>query len=131
MANGTRDPIDVPRNFTITTQERLRAIASGPPPFALRLRRIEDLTAAILGAIAEHEAAEGPLPDTAALPGRIRRDIEQLNVLIDNHNRYYPIEARLPIDLHTRQLMDWGQPWVPRPPVTAEALIAASRRVSV
>ena len=117
----------LPRNFTITTAERMRALA-GPPPYALRLRRIEDLEAAILRALSEHEAQQGAPLDAAALPTIIQLKIDQLNALIGDHNRYYPIEARLRIDVRTRQLMDWDRPWVPMAAVTAEALLARSRR---
>ncbi len=32
-----------------------------------------------------------------------------LNELIDKHNRYYPIEANLPIDVRTGRLLDRGR----------------------
>jgi len=60
----------------------------------------------------------------------VRRQIEQLARLIDNHNRYYPIEANLPIDVRSSQLMDWGKPWAPTPAPSAEALIARARAVA-
>lgn len=118
----------LPRNFTITTEERMRALAAGPPAYARRLRRIEDLEAAIVVAMAKHEAESGELLDAAALPDLIGRRLEEMNRLIDDHNRYYPIEAGLRIDLRTRRLMDWGEPWVPRPKASAEGLIAAARK---
>lgn len=121
----------LPRNFTITVEERMRALAAGPPAYARRLRRIEDLEAAIVLAMAEHEDEPGAPLDAAALPEPIRRKLEQLNRLIDDHNRYYPIEAGLRIDLRTRRLMDWGEPWEPTPPMAAEALIARARRKKV
>jgi hypothetical protein len=117
----------LPRNFTLTTEDRLRALASGPPAFSLRLRRIELLEEAVVKAIADHAAETGALPDAATLPFPVRRDVERLNRLIDDHNRYYPIEARLPMDVRTRRLMDGGTPWAPMPHVTAEALVAAAR----
>ncbi|APR85298.1 Hypothetical protein A7982_10647 [Minicystis rosea] len=117
----------LPRNFTITTAEQMRALA-GPPPYALRLRRIEDLEAAILATIAAHEAKQGAPLDAARLPTIIQLKIDQLNALIGDHNRYYPIEARLRIDVRTRQLMDWDRPWVPMAMVTAKALLARARR---
>lgn len=115
-----RESAVLPRNFTITVEERMRALAAGPPAYARRLRRIEDLEAAIVRELAE---SDEPL-DAARLPEPIGRKLEQLNRLIDDHNRYYPIEKCLRIDLHTRRLMDWGEPWEPMAMVTAEALIA-------
>lgn len=117
----------LPRNFTITTEERLRALASGPPPYALRRRRIEDLEASILRKLKVLLAkARAPL-NAAALPFSVRCDISELNRLIDDHNRYYPIEANLPIDLRTAKLIDWGELWVPEPKVSAEDLLAKAR----
>jgi hypothetical protein len=120
----------LPRNFTLTLEERLRALAGGPPAFAIRRRRIEDLEAAIVRALSEHEAKAGAPLDAAALPYAVAREIDRLNRLIHDHNRYYPIEARLPMDLRTGQIMDWGEPWVPMPPASAEALVAAARAVT-
>jgi hypothetical protein len=123
---GTAVP---PCNFTLTLEERLRALGGGPPAFAVRRRRIEDLGEAIVRALCRHEAKAGAPLDPAALPLLVRREIERLNRLIDDHNRYYPIEARLPMDIRTGELMDWGEPWVPLPPVSAEALVAAARAI--
>jgi hypothetical protein len=121
-----RSSATVPRNFTLPLEEKLRALAAGPPPYALRLRRIEDLEAAIVRALAAHEAASGPV-DEAVLPGPIAADLEKLDRLIEDHNRYYPIEKRLPIDVRTRRLMDWGEPWAPMPRADVQALLVAAR----
>lgn len=120
----------LPRNFTLTVEERLRAIAGGPPAFALRRRRIEDLEAAIVRAIVTYAGKAGAPPEAGTLPFTIKRDIDRLNRLIDDHNRYYPIEARLRMDLRTGQLMDWGEPWIPTPPVSVETLLAAARAIT-
>ncbi|MFT3767178.1 MAG: hypothetical protein QM820_16900 [Minicystis sp.] len=125
-----RETAVLPRNFTITTAERMRALAAGPPAYSRRLRRIEDLQAAIVRSIVEEDAkGEGQI-DPSALPTAIERDLGRLNQLIDDHNRYYPIEASLRIDLRTRRLMDWGEPWVPMPKVTIEVLLATARGIS-
>ena len=58
------------------------------------------------------------------LPDAVKRDIERMNRLIDDHNRYYPIEANLPIDVRTRRLIERGAPWRPLPVVTAADLLA-------
>lgn len=114
-----------PRNFTLSVADRMRALAAGPPAFSRRLRRIEDLTAAIVSAL----EACAPV-EVAALPERIRRDVARLNGLIDDHNRYYPIEARLPMDVRTAQRMDLGEPWTPMPHVTIEALLSTLSAVA-
>ena len=121
------------RNFTISAHERIAALVAGPPPYARRLRRIEDLTAKIIRDLAQHEAWASQADEVDAQANErtlraIRRDLDRLNALIDDHNRYYPIEKRLPIDLRTRQLIDWGEPWVPMAKVELETLVEAARR---
>ncbi len=52
------------------------------------------------------------------------RALERLNDLIDRHNRWYPIEANLPIHARTGALLDRdGQPWRPLPSVSADDLV--------
>jgi hypothetical protein len=100
-----------PRNFGLSVEERLRAYAAGPPGYLLRRRRIEDLEARLLGKV----AAAGV---DAARSAEIAAELARLNELIDRHNRWYPIEANLPIDVRTRRLLDRGTPWRPLPPVS-------------
>jgi hypothetical protein len=91
-----------------TLESYLRS-AGGPLPYMARLRRIEDETA-------RHErelaAARGGLERAyAGQPERLERvwaialshwDFSVVNDLIERHNRWYPIEARLPMDPRTR-----------------------------
>ena len=46
------------------------------------------------------------------------------NDLIGRHNRYYPIEANLPIDVRSGKLLERGAPWRPLPAVTMDELLA-------
>ena len=108
-----------PRNFTLSVEERLRAYAAGPPGYLLRRRRIEDLEAALLGKI-----AAAAVPAEAAASRELTAELARLNDLIARHNRYYPIEANLPIDVRTRRLLDRGAPWQPLPAVTSADLLA-------
>ncbi len=41
-------------NFTIATEERVRAIANGPPAYVRRKRAIEDLEEGLLRVLVEH-----------------------------------------------------------------------------
>jgi hypothetical protein len=119
------DTVAPPRNFTLSAAERLQAYAQGPPRYMRRRRRIEDLEARLIATIA---AAEAPA-ETAASP-EVTAELALLNDLIARHNRYYPIEANLAIDVRTRRLIDRGGPWRPLPSVTAADLLtraAASR----
>jgi hypothetical protein len=125
--------IDPPRNFKISTEERIRALAAGAPAWALRKRRIED-------AIAKYERTLRDVQDALVVAGataeRIeakllekakRFDIAKTNALIETHNRYYPIEANLPIDPRTGDYLQLGRLWKRELLVTAEALVAIVR----
>jgi hypothetical protein len=112
MARETAAP---DRNFTLATEERVRAVVAGPPAFVRRLRIIEDLEAAIarLLALGEHER-------------QARWLLERLNDLVSRHNRYYPVEANLAMDPRTGELVDRdGKHWKPMP---ARALDDLRRR---
>jgi hypothetical protein len=81
----------------------------GPLPYMLRLREIAELTA-------EHERqlalawrglAAAHAGDEAEFARTWRRRVErwrfdEVNDLIDRHNRFYPAEARLPMDVRRR-----------------------------
>jgi hypothetical protein len=94
--------------FTVSTDEIARAIVSGPPRYATRRRRIE---AEIDRLLADARATWRALAEEhAGRPARFARawetwiaelDLATLNKLIDANNRYYPIEARLPVDIRT------------------------------
>ncbi len=110
------------RNFQVPLAERIRAMG-GPPAYIARKRSIEDFEAAFVRrlrdalAISEERA-------TTALRGS---EIERLNHLIETHNRYYPIEANLPISSKTGELLLWGEPWRPLAPWTLERLLEVAR----
>jgi hypothetical protein len=110
-------------NFTISVAERARAIVTGPPPWSLRLRRIEDLQKAIVSALRAMRAEGDPIDP---FPRALERRLEMLNALVCAHNAYYPIEANLPRDLRTGRLMDMGEPWEPMEAFTAEALLGVA-----
>lgn len=113
------DTASPPRNFTLTVEERLRAYAQGPPGYMRRRRRIEDLEARLI------QKLMGPHPFVeVATSAEFVAEIDLLNDLIAQHNRYYPIEANLPIDVRTRRLIERGAPWRPLPVVTAADLLA-------
>lgn len=108
------------RNFTLTTEERVQAIVTGPPAWARRRKRIEDLSEQI---VALHREGKGR---------EVTKALAELGKLVQAHNTYYPIEANLPLDPETSRLMDLGVPWKPLPRPTLEALLAeAARKESV
>jgi hypothetical protein len=122
-------------NFTVSTEERVGAIAKGPPAFARRRRAIEDLEEAIVRALVQlccdaasrgADVAEQAAHARRAAPGRA---IGRLGDLVARHNRWYPIEANLPMDPRTGQLLERsGEPWRPLGPVTLDDLLARAVR---
>jgi hypothetical protein len=117
------DTVAPPRNFTLSLEDRLRAYAQGVPGYMRRRRRIEDLEAKLIEKLAAAAA-----PAEAAATADVVADLALLNDLIDRHNRYYPIEAQLAVDVRTRRLVERGAPWRPLPSVTAADLLARARR---
>jgi hypothetical protein len=112
-----------PRNFTLSLEERLRAYAQGVPSYIRRLRRIEDLEARLILKLGAAGSVAAALAEA-----EIVDELAQLNDLIARHNRYYPIEANLPIDVRSGRLLERGAPWRPLPSVTAADLLARAGR---
>ncbi|HEY1959862.1 MAG TPA: hypothetical protein VGH28_29845 [Polyangiaceae bacterium] len=108
------------RNFTLTTAERVGAIVTGAPAWARRRKSIEDLSVQI---VELHRAGEARLA---------KKKLAELVKLVQSHNTYYPIEANLPLDPETSQLLELGEPWKPMPTPTLESLLeeAAARERS-
>jgi hypothetical protein len=81
----------------------------GPLPYMVRLREIEVETCAHEEALDRSwwELAEECATDPEAFERRWRRraarwDFGSVNDLIERHNRFYPIESRLPMDVRRR-----------------------------
>ena len=84
------------RNFRPDATSYLASLG-GPRPYMVRLRQIAALTAEHEQALAEaYEAREGPSAWRALAKSW---DFGDVNDLIERHNRWYPVEARLPMDL--------------------------------
>ena len=98
------------RNFRPTEQSYLVALG-GPLPWMRRLREIEDavernerrLEEAWREAAAESGDAQAFAESWLAVAGAWRFD--EVNDLIDRHNRFFPAEARLPMDPRTRDFV--------------------------
>ena len=82
------------RNFSSDAGAYLASLG-GPLPYMTRLREIASLTARYERELArEYETLD---PD--AWRAYVERlDFGEVNELIDRHNRWFPIEARLPMD---------------------------------
>lgn len=124
------DSVDPPRNFTLTTEERVRAMTIGVPAYAARKRKLEDREAEMIAALVElHDTLTGkrvpPEDVRRAVEARAREfNLAKLNAIVDAHNRYYPIEANLRIDPRTGGYLIFGHPWSPEPPWSVERLLA-------
>ncbi len=90
-----------PRNFRPDPESAVRALG-GPLVWMRRLRAIED-------AIDQHERqleAAWRATDPADWPTVAREwDFSAINALIERHNRFFPAEARLPMDPRTRDFV--------------------------
>jgi hypothetical protein len=83
------------------------ASLGGPLPYMQRLRTIEAETERHLALLAD--AYEEHRDDPAGWRRFAERwDFTGVNELIERHNRYYPIEARLPMDPRTRDFVKVG-----------------------
>ncbi|MDQ3102969.1 MAG: hypothetical protein M3Q53_03920 [Actinomycetota bacterium] len=85
------------RNFTSDAGSYFASLG-GPLPYMARLREIEVLVARHELALAERQATTDPADWPAVAEQWI---FAEVNELIDRHNRWYPMEARLPMDPRT------------------------------
>jgi hypothetical protein len=90
------------RNFRPAADGYLAALG-GPLPYMLRLREIEAMTAAHESALAAaREELEADVP-AEGVPDAWRAmasawSFDEVNDLIERHNRWYPVESGLPMD---------------------------------
>jgi hypothetical protein len=114
MMKDSNESASPPRNFTITTAERIHAMAIGAPAWSRRLKRIEDLSALVV--------------KLARAGRRVQAEarLKEIHKLVEDHNRYYPTEANLPFHPLTSQQLDGDGPWRPMPLPTIESLLAAA-----
>ena len=94
------------RNFRPAADGYLAALG-GPLPYMLRLREIDALTAAHVVALEDAWHDLGAREQRADRFARRwqrtvqRWSFDEVNDLIDRHNRWYPVESRLPMDPRT------------------------------
>lgn len=98
--------------------DRYLAALGGPLPYMRRLRLIEQETDEHLARLAEARAAYEGDPDgwRAVAAGW---NFAAVNELIERHNRYYPIEARLAMDPRSRDFVEVGGRSYRREPLDA------------
>jgi hypothetical protein len=121
---------DPPRNFSLPAEDRIRAIAIGVPAWSARKRRIEDTEAGLVDALValfDANLAAGAATDDARARMRSRAasiDLAKLRALVAAHNRWFPIEANLPIDPASSRYLVHGRPWTPEPEPAHDRLVA-------
>ena len=88
--------------------ETYLAATRGPLPYMLRLREIEQRTEAheielrnAWHALADECGADRQRFRETWLQEATREAFDEVNDLIDRHNRWYPVESRLPMDPRT------------------------------
>jgi hypothetical protein len=101
------------RNFRPAEDSYVVALG-GPLPYMVRLREIAEQTALHEEALrtAWHELAgvdRDPASFSSAWTAAVEAwSFDEVNDLIDKHNRYYPAESRLPMDPRTRTFATVG-----------------------
>ena len=104
----TGRPLPVRARFGRPTAEAYLTATRGPLPYMLRLREIEqgiaDLEAALRDAwktLANARAGDQIRFRSEWIARVEALTFDDLNDLIDRHNRWYPVESRLPMDPRT------------------------------
>ena len=93
------------RNFKPEADNYVASLG-GPRPYMQRLRQIEADTERHLERLAEAYAESH---DAEAWRRTAERwNFSEVNDLIDRHNRWYPLEARLPMDPRSRDFVKIG-----------------------
>ena len=87
--------------------DRYFASLGGPLPYMQRLKQIDDETERHTRLLAEAYAEHGSDPSAWRRIAE-RWNFSEVNDLIDRHNRWYPIEARLAMDPRTRDYVKVG-----------------------
>jgi hypothetical protein len=96
------------RNFTLATEDRVRAIAGGPPAFMKRLRAIEDLEEGIVRTLVtacEKARDEGLPRDALATHARASVPVRAYERLVDRTGEAWrPMIARAVEELVARAI---------------------------
>jgi hypothetical protein len=116
----------------ISLPERVRALAiGGAPAWSRRLKRIYDLTLAATAQLQGewHQTAAQARGDRQRFAAAWHQhaasfDFAQINDLVDRHNRYFPAEANLPMDIKTHDYVSYSGGDYRRQPLDAAWIIA-------
>jgi hypothetical protein len=123
-------PLQLRRRHFRPSVDSYVAALGGPLPYMLRLLEIERLAADHAAALEARwqelavECAGNPLAFEERWRSEVAGyDVDDVNRLIETHNRWYPVEARLPMDVRRRDyVLVGGQPYTRQPLDAAWAL---------
>jgi hypothetical protein len=110
------------RRFGAQAHEYLASLG-GPLPYMQRARQIDDETERHRARLAELHVAYRDDPN-GWLRIAERWDFGDVNDLIERHNRWYPVEARLPMDPRTKDYVKVGGRSYRRDPLDAGWILA-------
>ena len=105
------------RNFRAEPDTYLASLG-GPLPYMRRLRQIEEEIGVHLARLTEAYAEHHGDPASWRRVAE-RWDFTEVNELIARHNRWYPVESRLPMDPRTRDFVKVGGKPYRREPLDA------------
>jgi hypothetical protein len=116
----------------ISTEDRIRALVTGgAPAWSRRLKRIHDLTDLLTAELRAdwHRIAQAARGNAARFTAEWQRharsfSFTEVNELIARHNRYFPAEANLPMDVRTHDYVAFGGGDYRRYPLDAEWVLA-------
>ncbi len=118
------------RNFSVSADKEIQSYISRAPEFAIRARRIED---AIERLYSNLENQYNKLNAEYGIDSIVFKEkwtdiidnveLDEINELIDKHNKYYPIEAGLPLDPMSGQYMFGAIPWKGKEKITKVEII--------
>jgi hypothetical protein len=100
----------------IPDEKRFAGLAmGGAPAWAVRLKKIETLTDALISNLYDrwvtlaHQHRHQPELFTPAWREHLNElELDGINELIRRHNRYFPVEANLPMSPRTGDYVAWG-----------------------
>jgi hypothetical protein len=121
----------LPRRIRRFRAEADRYLASlgGPLPYMVRLRQIDDEIEAHTTRLGDAYAEHRGDPDGWRTVVE-RWDFGEVNDLIERHNRWYPVEARLAMDPRTRDYVKVGGRSYRREPLDADWVLERFPAVS-
>ena len=103
--------------------DRYLASLGGPLPYMQRLRQIDDAIEAHTTRLASAYEEQGGDADAWRRLAE-RWDFGEVNDLIERHNRWYPVEARLAMDPRTRDYVKVGGRSYRREPLDAAWILS-------